>query len=216
MVFCRNAFATKPISKVFGIDRGLPIDRYYIEKFLSQNKQFIKGVVLEIAESTYTRRFGGKDVKKSLVFNIKASRSKADIIGNLETGEGIGENLIDCFILTQTLPFIYDIHKAVVNALRMVKPGGTLLITVPGITQISRYDMDRWGHYWSFTDASLLRLLLEVVPRSQIRIQTYGNVKAAACLLYGLAANELSSDDLEFHDPDYQVTISAVVRKPLR
>lgn len=214
--FYQNTLPTIPVSNVFGFDRGLPIDRYYIEKFLFGNKQFIKGEVLEIAESTYTRKFGGKEVKKSLVFNINTSRSKTDIIGNLATGEGIKENLVDCFILTQTLPFIYNIHNAIENAIRLVKPSGTLLITIPGITQISRYDMDRWGHYWSFTDASLLQLLLEVIPRSKIRIETYGNVKAAACFLYGLAANELSRDDLEFHDPDYQVIISAVVKKSLK
>jgi hypothetical protein len=29
---------TKPISAVFGLDRGTPIDRYYIEKFIDNNK----------------------------------------------------------------------------------------------------------------------------------------------------------------------------------
>ena len=52
-----NLRSTKPVSKVFGLDRGIPIDRYYIEQFLEQNKSFIKGAVLEIAESTYSKKF---------------------------------------------------------------------------------------------------------------------------------------------------------------
>lgn len=214
VVFYQNKLTTEPISKVFGFDRGLPIDRYYIEKFLSENRQLIKGVTLEIAESTYTKKFGGKKVKKALVFNVKKGRAKMDIIGNLVTGEGIKENLVDCFIMTQTLPFIYAIHSAVKNAVKILRPGGSLLVTVPGITQISRYDMSRWGQYWSFTDLSLRKLFEEVVPSSFIDIKTYGNVKSASYFLYGFAQHELTREELEYHDPDYQLIIGAVIKKP--
>lgn len=204
----------KPVSRFFGFDRGLPIDRYYIEKFLSENSQFIKGVVLEIAELTYTRKFGGGKVKKSLIFNIKENWSGADILGNLATGEGVKENLVDCFIMTQTLPFIYDVSSAVKNAVKILKPGGSLLVTVPGITQISRYDMSRWGQYWSFTNLSLRKLFEEVVPPSCITIKTYGNVKSSACFLYGFAQHELTRKELEYQDLDYQLVIGAVIKKP--
>lgn len=214
IVFKKNILTIKPISRVFGLDRGLPIDRYYIEKFLFENKQLIKGVTLEIAESTYTKKFGNEKVKKALIFNVKESNIKSDIIGNLATGEGITKNLVDCFIMTQTLPFIYDIHGAVKNAVKILKPGGCLLITVPGITQISRYDMSRWGQYWSFTDQSLRKLFEEVIPPSSISIKTYGNVKSAAYFLYGFAQHELTRKELEYQDSDYQLIIGAVIKKP--
>ena len=44
-----------PVSKVFGLDMGTPIDRIYIEDFLYQNSNHIKGVVCEIAEKTYSK-----------------------------------------------------------------------------------------------------------------------------------------------------------------
>lgn len=213
-LFYQNKLTIKPVSKVFGFDRGLPIDRYYIEKFLSENKDFIKDVTLEIAESTYTKKFGGENVKKSLVLNVK-NHSKVDIIGNLATGTGVRKNLVDCFIMTQTLPFIYDIHNAIINAVKILKPGGCLLVTVPGITQISRYDMNRWGQYWSFTDLSLRKLFEEIVPSYYITTNTYGNVKSAAYFLYGFAQDELTHEELDYHDPDYQVIIGAVIKKPL-
>ena len=47
------------LSRDFGFDRGTPIDRYYIESFLSTHASDIRGHVLEVADNTYTRRFGG-------------------------------------------------------------------------------------------------------------------------------------------------------------
>ena len=200
----------KPVSKLFGFDRGTPIDRYYIEIFLQENSKLVTGDVLEIAETTYTKKFG-VDVTKAKL--LHCSDNNADIVGDLATGEGIPENAIDCFIMTQTLPFIYDIKSAVKNAYKLLKPGGTLLVTVGGISQISRYDMERWGHYWSFTDLSLRKVLEEAFLSENIEITTYGNVKVASAFLYGLAAHELSRKTLEYTDKDYQVLICAVAKK---
>jgi hypothetical protein len=207
-----NFGSVKPVSNIFGFERGLPIDRYYIEKFLRKNKRFIKGTVIEISEATYTKEFGCK-VTKSLILSYSIGTG-VDIVGDLSTGKGIPKGIADSVILTQTLSFIYDVHSAIKNVLKMLKPGGYLLVTVPGITQISRYDMDRWGQYWSFTDLSLRRLFEKFVPRNNIEVETYGNVKAASSLLYGLASEELSKEDLNYKDPDYQMIISARVKKP--
>lgn len=214
IVLFQNALTVRPISNVFGFDRGLPIDRYYIEKFLSKNRKLIKGTALEVAESTYTKKFGSKKVKKTLVLHLNMKSSKIDIIGDLSTGKGIPKNLVDCFIMTQTLPFIYNIHSAVRNAVNILKPGGNLLVTVPGISQISKYDMSRWGQYWSFTDLSLRKLFEEVVPSSNITIKTYGNVKSSAYFLYGFAHDELTKEELEYYDSAYQLIITAIVKKP--
>jgi hypothetical protein len=204
-----------PVSRKFGFDRGKPIDRYYIEKFLSKNKKYIKGTVLEIADSNYTKMFGGKGVERSIVLSYEDAKG-VDIVGDLVTGKGIPYSVADCAILPQTLPFIFDVRSAIKNSLRLLKPRGILLVTTPGITQISRYDMDRWGHYWSFTDLSLRKLFEEVVPKKNISIMTYGNVKSASYFLYGLSCTELKQRDLDFKDDDYQVTIAAIIKKPLR
>ena len=89
------------------------------------------------------------------------------------------------------------------------------MITVPGISQISRWDMNEWGQYWSFTDLSLRRLLEEVVPPENVKVKAFGNVKVAACFLYGLAQHEISQAELDYHDPDFQLNICGVAQKPL-
>ena len=54
--------------------------------------------------------------------------------------------------------FIYDLKKVVFNIHRMLKPGGVALVTVAGISQISRYDAENWGSYWGFQRDSLKKL----------------------------------------------------------
>jgi hypothetical protein len=97
----------------------------------------------------------------------------------------------------------------------MLKPCGVLLLTIPGISRISRYDMDRWGDYWRFTLASAQRLFTEVFPEDSVRIETYGNVLAATAFLHGLSVEELTEDELDDSDPDYEVTIAIRAMKRL-
>ena len=202
-----------PLNYDFGFSRGTPIDRYYIEDFLDKNKSYIKGDVLEIAENTYTKKFGSPEkIDNSWILHVDA-HGKNMIRGDFETGEGIQPNTMDCIILTQTLPFMYHLENAVKNIYGMLKRNGSLLLTVSGICQISRYDMDRWGDYWRFTDLSLRRLMETVANPEKIDIYTYGNVKSACAFLYGVASEELSKEDLEYSDPDYQLSICAVVRR---
>ncbi len=208
----QNLHTIQPVSRRFGLERGEAIDRYYIEKFLENNRHLICGVVLEVANSKYTQQFGGSQVQQSLVLHT-VPHHNADIVGDLETGTGLPENIADCFILTQTLLCIFDVFAAAKNAMKLLKPGGVLLITVPGITQISRFDYERWGQYWSFTDLSLRKLFERIVPPENIDIKTYGNVKIATDFLYGLALHEVPPQDLDYIDHDYQLIISAVVRK---
>jgi hypothetical protein len=209
------ALPLTPVSRLFGLDRGSPIDRYYIELFLAKNSDLIYGDVLEVEDCSYTQKFGSSKVRHSLVLDVTDNNPQATIVGDLATGEGLKVEIADCFILTQVLPFIFEVQDAVANAIKVIKPGGHLLITVPGITQISRYDMEQSGHYWSFTDISLRKMLEKVVPADNIKIETFGNVKAAAAFLYGLAQHEIPQNDLDYLDVDYQVIITAVVRKPL-
>ena len=161
---------TAPISQVFGLNRGRPVDRYFIERFLESNESDIRGRVLEVADDTYSRRFGGARVQRSDVLHAVPGNLAATIVGDLATGEGIPRSTFDCVILTQTLHCIYDIAGAVKTVQLALKPGGVVLGTLPGISQISRYDMDRWGDFWRFTSLSARRLFENAFPPDRIRV----------------------------------------------
>jgi hypothetical protein len=201
------ARALQPVSRVFGFDRGQPIDRHYINAFLSLYSSDIKGRVLEIGDRHYTTTLRGSHVVQSDVLHAVQGNPDATLVGDLTTGTGIPASVFDCMILTQTLVFVYNVGDAVSQIRRALRPGGVALVTVPGISQISRYDMERWGDYWRFTDASARRMFGDVFGQENVAVATYGNVFAACSFLQGLAAHELKPHELDFHDPDYPVII---------
>ncbi len=88
-----------------------------------------------------------------------------------------------------------------------------LLATFPGISQISRSDMDRWGDYWRFTSLSAKRLFEEAFPPGNVSVEAHGNVLAAVAFLHGLAAEELRPEELDHRDPDYEVLITVRAAK---
>jgi SAM-dependent methyltransferase len=204
----------KPINEFWGMERGQPIDRYYIEKFLAQNKEEIHGRVLEIGDNIYTVKFGENRVTQSDVLHIAEQRPHVTIIGDLTQADYIPSESFDCIILTQTLNAIFDVPAAVRTVYRILKPGGIVLVTVPGISKISRYDMDRWGYFWSFTTKSIRRLFETAFPAENLTVEVHGNVLAAVSFLHGLAAEDLRTKELEHHDPDYELTITLRAVKP--
>ena len=204
---------TKPVSTVFGLDRGTPVDRYYIEKFLSSNRQLIRGSVLEIAENVYTSKFGGSQVTRSEILHFTDDNPSATIVGDLTDPATLPGDRIDCFICTQTFNFIYDFKKAIEGAHHLLKNDGVLLATLGGISQISRYDMDRWGDYWRFTVLSALRAFEEVFGKGNVQTASYGNVLSSISFLEGISVEELTAAELDHEDPDYQMLITVIARK---
>ena len=187
---------TKPFSNVFGYDRGGPVDRYYIENFLQKKADLVKGRVLEIGDNEYTLRFGKQNVQKSDILHIDASNKLATFVGDLSNAPQIPDNSFDCIILTQTLQFIYDYRAAIDTCYRILKPGGHLLLTVPGISQIDHDDWkDIW--LWSFTDTSIKKVLSESFEKEKIDVSTFGNVLAASACLYGMGVGEIDKKNLD-------------------
>jgi SAM-dependent methyltransferase len=199
----------EPVSRTFGFDRGKPIDRWYIERFLDRHRADVRGAVLEVAEATYTNWYGDGEVTRSDVLH-RTGTDQSTITGDLTTGEGLPEAAYDCFICTQTLPFIWDVHAAVRGMARVLKPGGVLLASVPGISQVSREDKRDWGDWWRFTGQGAQRLFEEAF--AHVEATAHGNVLVAAAFLYGYAAEELDDAQLGHDDPDYELitTVRAI------
>ncbi len=151
----------EPVSREFGFDRGGPVDRWYIERFLDAHRADVRGRVLEVAESSYTDRYGDGQVTQSDVLYAKPGLPEATIVGDLTTGNGIPRDAYDCLIVTQTLPFIYDVAGAVRGIRDALVEGGVALVTVPGISQISRVDQREWGDWWRFTSQGTRRLFAD-------------------------------------------------------
>jgi SAM-dependent methyltransferase len=129
--------ALGPISDHWGYDRGLPVDRVYIEAFLARHAGDVKGAVLEVQDSRLIDRFGGGAVRRREVLDIDATNPSATILGDLCDPATLPGEAFDCFILTETLQFADDLDGAVRNAYAALRPGGVLLVTVPALSRIA-------------------------------------------------------------------------------
>ena len=203
----------EPFGRHFGTDRGEAIDRYYIEAFLQAHSADIRGRVLEVGDDSYTRRFGGRRVIQSDVLHVGPGNPQATIVADLADAPQIPNESFDCIILTQVLYLIYEARNAVHTLHRILRPGGVLLLTVPGLTQFPHGTIWAYTWYWNFTELSVLRMLEESFGKRHATVETFGNVLAASAMLYGLASQELTRRELDANDPDYPVTIAARAQK---
>ena len=196
---------TTPLSTIWGRDRGTPIGRYYIEKFLAMHQSDIHGHVLEIKDSRYTSRFGSNIVAVDIL-DLDAQNSRATIVADLADAQTIKSDQFDCFVLTQTLQYIYYLRDAIAHAYRILRPGGVLLVTVPGLRQIDAQAADR--DYWRFTSSLCRSIFGEIFGDEQVAVQVYGNVLTTIAALEGMATEELSHRELDACDDYYPVIIA--------
>jgi SAM-dependent methyltransferase len=208
-----------PFSRIYGYDRGTPVDRYYIDQFLGRHRSFagygtgdLRGVAMEVGGDEYARGFGGA-IERVDVLHATADNERATIVGDLATGAGLQESAYDCVICAQTLNAIYDVHGAVRTLQRILKPGGVVFVTVPGIAGAVVPDRHLWGDFWRFTSGSLRRLFEEHFPAEQIQVEGFGNLVSTTAYLYGLAAEELGPGQLDGHDPSYELLLTVRARK---
>jgi SAM-dependent methyltransferase len=203
---------TRPFSDYWGYERGLPVDRFYIESFLARFAKDIRGSVLEVQEADYTKRFGGPQVIASEVVDINPGNPEATIVADLAVPGSLPAERFDCVILTQTLQYVDDPASAVANLCTALTPGGTLLVTVPSVQRIDPdlATVDRWR----FTPLGLEDLVRRGCPDCDIEVSGYGNVLSTTAFLMGLATDELRRRELEHHDPDFPLVACARVHRP--
>lgn len=202
----------RPISADFGYDRGTPVDRHYIERFLSARTSDIHGRVLEVGDASYSRQFGGSRITHQDVLHVSADNPAATIVGNLADVDLLPEAAFDCLVLTQTLHLVFDMPAAVRSMHRALKPGGVALVTVPGLSPIDRGE---WRHtwYWFLTRYSAARLFGEVFGPANVDVNVHGNAHVATAFLQGVALEELDPALLDPVDDTLPILVTVVARK---
>ncbi|MGH7320495.1 MAG: polysaccharide deacetylase family protein [Candidatus Rokuibacteriota bacterium] len=204
---------TSPVSRDWGYGRGKPIDRYYIERFLETNAGDIRGTVLEVQESDFTLRFGGERVRKSDVVDIDPTNPRTTIVADLRHAPHVPSETYDCVVLTQTLHVIDDMRAVLGECVRILKPGGVLLVTLPCVSRVC-LEYGRDGDFWRLTEAGARTLFSEFFAPDRLEIRAYGNVLVNTAFLYGLACHELTTEEFETFDPYFPLLISVRAVKP--
>ena len=203
--------SVSPINKSWGFNRGKPIDRFYIEKFIELNSGLIKGNVLSVGDDYYAKKYGGSLLKESNILNLYPT-DNSTIVADLADANEVDSNQFDCFLLIQTLQLIYDLDSAVETAYRILKPGGYLLVTVPGITPLKD---EEWNEswFWNLTLLSAKRLFETHFKAENLTIEVHGNALAATAFLHGLAVEDVGVSKLQYADSGFPVTITVRGKK---
>jgi SAM-dependent methyltransferase len=192
----------------WGLERGLPVDRWYIESFLNEHADLVRGQVLEVKEDAYATRFGASSVD---VVDIDPSNKRATIVGDLCNPTTLQVARYDAAIVTQTLQFLTDVEAALRSLVRSLRAGGSLLISVPALSRLDGQD-DRWR----WTPTGLQQQLRSAVAErhADVEVAALGSGLSARAFLFGLAAEDLPDGALAVHDPEIPVVVVACVRLP--
>jgi peptidoglycan/xylan/chitin deacetylase (PgdA/CDA1 family)/glycosyltransferase involved in cell wall biosynthesis len=206
-------FRSQPLSRNWGFDRGTPVDRIYIERFLSAHASDIRGRVLEVAADQYATRFGGTAVSSVDVVDIDPSNTRATVISDLRCAANLSSAAYDCIILTQTLHIINDMDAVIRECVRLLRSGGVLLTTLPCASRICN-DYGPGGDFWRSTPAGARKLLSNHFPQDSIEVVAYGNLRTTAAFLYGLAAHEIPAVSFDEDDPNYPLLVGVKAVRP--
>ncbi len=178
----------QPVSRRWGVDRGTAIARYYIDQFIASHAKDIVGDILEVKN----RRLHGRSCfwfGKEDVLDIDSTIHKANIITDLSKADSVPSNTYNCFILTETIQFIYDLKAAIQHSYRILKPGGVLLVSVPIIgpvdSELQKLDC------WRLLPRGCQELFGEVFGHGQVQVTAFGNFATCVAGLSGLAFEEL-------------------------
>jgi hypothetical protein len=204
-----NLRRVEPFSRNFGFERGTPIDRYYLHNFLEAHRPFIKGDVLEIQGTGYTRRYG-RDVKRADSIDIDPAVHPGILCDLARCGEVISTGQYDCFLMPNTLQHLRELDDCLRHALRIVKPGGAILASAAGFVPLIPDGPD----YWRFSAAGWSERLARLWPACDVKIESHGNCLAAVAAMLGLAVEEVAPSELDVSDPRYPILISIFCLKP--
>lgn len=191
----------------WGEERGTPVDRWYIERFLTTHRADVTGLVLEVKNDHYASRLGAASVE---VVDIDPANANATVVGDLCDPATLAPLRYDAAVVTQTLQFVRDPAAAVRHLVESLRPGGVLLLTVPCLSRLCGS-----SDLWRWTPAGLKQLLAESVPAgAAVDVQGLGNGLAGRAFLFGLAAEDLRATALDEADPDQPLLVGALVRLP--
>lgn len=186
----------------WGFERGRPVDRWYIDRFLTDGRPPLSGTVLEVKEDLYGTVLGGDRVE---VLDIDPGNPLATVVGDVCAPDTLGAERYDAAIVTQTLQLVTDPAQALTNLRRSLRPGGVLLVTVP-CTSRSAGPADRWR----WTPLGFRELAESAGLRGDV--SGVGNLLACRAFLLGAAVEDLDATLLAQDDPDCPLLVTAVLR----
>jgi hypothetical protein len=204
-----NLRRARPFSSHFGFERGTPVDRFYLEAFLTEWQAAITGDVLEIQAPDYARRYGHALGRTESV-DILPQHQPTWCCDLADAGGLIPDAHYDCVLLPNTLSVLQRAEGCLQQAWRITRPGGVILATGALLMPLAG-DVPE---YQRLTANGWRDVVARAWPGATPVVRSHGNMVAAIAAMLGLAYEELTVAELQADDPQYPVMISLAVRKP--
>jgi SAM-dependent methyltransferase len=203
-----------------GRQRGTPIVRYYWERYLQEHLADIRGTTLEIGTTDTIRRFGGIVVTRADAIDLSPHSPEVTVVADLSRADHVPADRYDCFVNQFTMHLIYDAKAALYHSIRLLKPGGVLLINFSCVDYYFPSGLDMgtgealFLYRW-YTPIQVENMLRSLSLRPEdYTLDTYGNLFTRIAYQMNMPAEELTRRELKFVDPGHPLLICARVVKP--
>lgn len=193
-----------PFSHQFGFDRGGPVDRYYLKKFVQAIHPKVRGRCLEIGGSLGNNRSYQFAVDEFRTLDLPAVGD--DLVGDAADPQLFDQGSWDSIVAFHVLEHCPDPFAVVSNLHRWLTPHGHAFVVVPCAQRVHNFP----GDYWRFMPDGL-RVLFKSF--SEVIVSAYGNPLTLVSNYLGLSHKELVAEDMDFVHPDYPVLGCVVARK---
>ena len=204
-----------------GQSSGLSVIRYYWADFLEHHQLDIKGRVLEVGETSTIRAFGGENISHPEALDLAAHSPEVKVIADLARADHVPSDGYDCFVNQFTTTVIYDIEAALYHAIRLLKPGGVLLINFWCLDFYLYRGLDMgtgkplYMYHW-FTPIQIENLLRGLaLSERDFSLTIYGNLLTRMAFLLNVPAKAFTAKEREAVDPGQPLLICARIMKPV-
>ncbi|MGR4854902.1 class I SAM-dependent methyltransferase [Streptomyces violaceus] len=195
-----------PICPDFGISRGTPIDRHYLNQFIAEIRDLVQGDVVEIGGNdgnkdvygfTRTSGYRGLDIREA---------PGVSLVGDAADPGIIPADSLDAIIAFNVLEHTARPWQVVDNMRQWLRKGGRAYCMVPSAQRLHGAPED----YWRPLPAALREMF---GAWSEQTVYQYGNPMSVIASLMGVAAEELDTLELSTYHPAYPVASCVVARK---
>jgi ubiquinone/menaquinone biosynthesis C-methylase UbiE len=135
--------------------------------------------------------------------------TEATIISDLSHVPAVPDETFDCIILTHVLGIIPEYTSALEECYRMLKHGGTILITSSCLSPVQ----DHSPSLWRFTPKGLHYAVSKYFGDTNTNVVSYGNVLTGQCFWVGMSQEELTTEELMFQDKEYPCVVACRATK---
>lgn len=195
-----------PLCSDFGASRGTPVDRVYLSQFIELIRDRVTGRALEIGGSSDnkdTYRFHNCSEYHGMEMQAGPGIS---YVGGAHNSELVEAESFDSILLFNVLEHCHQPQTIINNIHSWLKPGGSCFLMVPSAQRVHDYPADYWrplpdGVKYLFRDFK------------EAQLSVYGNPTTVMAVMMGVAAEELSAQDLAFNHPEYPVATCIVATR---